>query len=146
MLSDLLRSRLPKDNHDRYKSVGMLSDLMRSGLPNDYPHMSNINPVRKTIAYRVYYPVINLPTYFIEIHVTTSYFTQALHFLRGFEIWWVKSDRCHSRWHCPRGPPGPALIKKKFGMKHNHHFFHVYLALMDNTIVTTNHLTKYDVC
>ena len=86
MFSDLLRSGLLKDRRDRYKSVGMLSDLMRSGLPNDYPHMNIINLVRITMAYWEYYPVTNLATYFIEIHVMTLYFIQALHSLREFEI------------------------------------------------------------
>ena len=34
MLSDLLRSGLLKDKHDKNQSTGMLSDLLRSGLPN----------------------------------------------------------------------------------------------------------------
>ena len=87
MLSDLLRSGLLKDRHDRYKSAGMLSDLMRSRLPNDYPHMNITNPVRITMTYWEYYPVTNLATYFIEIHVITLYFIQALNSLREFEIW-----------------------------------------------------------
>ena len=35
MLSDLLKSGLLKDRHDRYKSAGMLSDLLKSGLLKD---------------------------------------------------------------------------------------------------------------
>ena len=80
MLSDLLRSGLLKDKHNKYKSADMLNDLLRSGLLNDYPHMNIINPVRITMAYWEYYPVTNLATYFIEIHVI--YFIQALHSLR----------------------------------------------------------------
>ena len=47
MLSDLLRSGLLKDSHDRCMSTGMLSDLMRSGLPNDKSLWNTTNTVQK---------------------------------------------------------------------------------------------------
>ena len=42
MLSELIRSGLLKDKHDRNESAGMLSDLLRSGLPIDKLHHNTI--------------------------------------------------------------------------------------------------------
>ena len=39
MLSDLLRSWLLNDKHDRYKLAGMLNDLLRSGLPHNESYL-----------------------------------------------------------------------------------------------------------
>ena len=70
------------------KSTGMLSSPVRSRLPNEKSHLNTINTsllsdqLKEAGCLRTD-RVTNLTTYFIEIHVRTSHFTQALYYIES---------------------------------------------------------------